>query len=1175
MKKTGLQEQFKPPSFEYRSFFPFQGAGGGRNNPAYYTKLWLTVFLSLFLYSSASNAQEVLRTNDFKNPPLSSKVHTWWHWMAGNITMEGITKDLESMKQQGISTATILNIGEIYSQNVEVPKVKFNSPEWLEMFYWALTEANRIGITIGIHPIDGFSTAGGPWITPELSMKQYTWTKTSIEGGKQVSVQLPQPIAIENYYQDVAVIAYPMTKKINLFQQAVEEVKVNNVTTDRLLIDSNPNSKVVLKKNDVVELTFNEEFTANKLALLPLLPFSWDDMSNITVHFELSSSTDGVNYHKVADLVSTGVNKTNIITFPSITSKYYRLGLSETNFVYFSEYPIAELELLKNDEEPLFSSGLTSFFEKTVRVFDVNENALDDNENTNIPSIVESSIVDITEYFSPEGNLNWKAPKGEWQVIRFGYTSTGVKNDPATHEGEGLEVNKMDTSALNFHFKSYAQKLIQKAGSYKGNTLKFILMDSWEAKFQSWTKAFPEEFLKRRGYSIYPWIPVLCGEIVGNIQLSEAFLHDFRKTIADLIDENFYKHYSNLCHRNNLEFHGEVIYSNWGGYPPLDPLKSNAWVDVPMTEFWAENNENNMVDYKPSIRPKPGFPTFAALAHDKQIIASEAYTGYAHYSETPADLKPFGDAAYCSGVNQLVLHSFVHQPFDKKPGMTLGKFGGHYNRNNPLWEFTQDWMAYQARVQYVLQKGEPVLDVVLYIGDELPQFFSKSFLNDLPFGTQAMACNYDILMNRAKVIDGMISFGGKQSFPLLLLPNRTKMDLATLKQIAHLVREGAVIYGPKPLEMLSVQEIKHETVAFHNLVDSLWGPYQDNAFGKGRIISGKPLNSVLEELGVLPDLTTNTNDPKEFMFIHKRNDNEDIYFLFNQQNKILNREILFKVTGKSPEIWNPENGSVLKPAIYAIEKNQTRIPVTFKPYESKIFIFKNESPDYFIRQVLIDNKKIFPQQQLSDSLIAVPNAVFEHEKIVYTTELTGEYTFSTHDNKIIKRKLSQPKIHNLEDLNTLIEFFPISDEVIKPVEVSKLTSLTEFEDPAIKYFAGKARYTINFAVPDNYLSASDSIVFDLGRLSATAEVILNGRLLAYAWQPNTRLAVSDILRAENKLEITVANAARNRFIGDLIQYGSVKSLWTTSPIETILNKDMPLKPSGLMGPLKLIGYSRQ
>ena len=192
---------------------------------------------------------------------------------------------------------------------------------------------------------------------------------------------------------------------------------------------------------------------------------------------------------------------------------------------------------------------------------------LDLNSTTSINPIAENSIIDISKNLSSDGTLKWNAPKGHWQVIRFGYTSTGVRNDPATPEGLGLELDKMDTAALNVHINSYAKKLIQASGKYKGNTLKFILMDSWEAQFQTWTKAFPEEFNKLRGYNIIPWIPVLCGETVGNTRLSEAFLHDFRKTISDLIDKNYYKHFSDLCHRNGMDFHGEVIYSNWGHIP--------------------------------------------------------------------------------------------------------------------------------------------------------------------------------------------------------------------------------------------------------------------------------------------------------------------------------------------------------------------------------------------------------------------------------------------------------------------------------------------------------------------------------------------------------------------------------------------------------------------------------
>ena len=123
-------------------------------------------------------------------------------------------------------------------------------------------------------------------------------------------------------------------------------------------------------------------------------------------------------------------------------------------------------------------------------------------------------------------------------------------------------------------------------------------------------------------------------------------------------------------------------------------------------------------------------------------------------------------------------------------------------------------------------------------------------------------------------------------------------------------------------------------------------------------------------------------------------------------------------------------------------------------------------------------------------------------------------------------------------------------------------------------FSGIAN-TIEFDAPESFISSSDSIVMDLGAFDATAEVSLNGKLLAYAWMPNTELAISGILKQENTLEITVADVCRNRFIGDLIQFGEVKSLFTTSPIATILNKDMPLKHSGLMGPVKLAGYKKQ
>ncbi|MBK9388716.1 MAG: hypothetical protein IPN68_00485 [Bacteroidetes bacterium] len=480
--------------------------------------------------------------------------------MGGNITKDGITKDLEAMKAQGVVQATIFNIGEIYTKTVDVPKVRFNSPEWIEMYQWALKEAARLDITIGIQTIDGFATTGGSWITPELSMKQYVWTKTSIDGGKALSIKLPEPIRVQNFYRDEAVLAFPMQENSNSFKDAYPEIEVNNLSTGNILLDGNPKSEIDFKKSHVVDIRFKADFTANKIVLYPHLPFCWDlalvDNGRIKLFFALSASNDGKTYTKVADLEFTGINEAVTASFPATRAKYFRLELIKTSFVYFGVLPIAEFELLKENELPLFQPPVTSFMEKTSSVYDLNENALDANSENTIKPISENSIIDITGYMSPDGILKWNAPKGRWQIIRFGYTSTGVMVDPASPEGLGLEVDKIDTTALNVHINSYAKKLLDAAGKYKGNTLRFFLVDSWEAQFQTWSKNFAIEFKDRRGYNILPWIPVLCGEIVGSTELSEAFLFDFRKTIADLIDQNFYRHFAALSHRNQMEFHG-------------------------------------------------------------------------------------------------------------------------------------------------------------------------------------------------------------------------------------------------------------------------------------------------------------------------------------------------------------------------------------------------------------------------------------------------------------------------------------------------------------------------------------------------------------------------------------------------------------------------------------------
>jgi hypothetical protein len=236
----------------------------------------------------------------------------------------------------GIVQATIMNIGKIYTTEIDLPKVKFNSPEWTEMFQWALEEANRLDITIGTQTIDGYCTAGGPWITPELSMKQYVWTKTTIEGtGSEISTRLPQPLTKENFYRDVAVVAFLRDEKPNSFHIEKPEINKNKISTGTLLTDANPKTTIDIRNGDVIDVIFEENFTAGKLVLLPYLPFCWDDMGKITVQFTISSSTDGKVFEKIADVDLVGVNKSISASFPETKARFFRLEMAGTNFIYF------------------------------------------------------------------------------------------------------------------------------------------------------------------------------------------------------------------------------------------------------------------------------------------------------------------------------------------------------------------------------------------------------------------------------------------------------------------------------------------------------------------------------------------------------------------------------------------------------------------------------------------------------------------------------------------------------------------------------------------------------------------------------------------------------------------------------------------------------------------------
>lgn len=1134
------------------------------------TVSFLSLMVSLCLAPVRGAEPATVEESIFRGTPKATKVHAWWHWISGNITEEGLTKDLESMHEQGISQVTILDIGGFVSTTLPVPNIKFDTPEWYSMYQHALKEAKRLGMMIGAHNCAGWSTSGGPWVTPENSMKEFVWSRSEVRGGRKVSIQLPLPPMAENYYEDAAVVAFPNTHPQNGYARSNALVMQEGLLLGRTLSDGNPMTKVGFAEESSITVAFDAPYETDEVLILPHSVFSWSKMNTLSLTVELSASTDGETFVEVETLEIVGANVPHRIKIPKTKSRFFKLtALKNKDKCY-----LAEFELLSGDDASTYLTGVHGLLQKSVAVKTSNDTLYAPSEPVGQSAISANKVIDLTSSMSGDGTLDWDVPDGNWSIVRFGYTTTGMKNKPATPEGTGLEVDKMDARAASVHFDSFAGKLLEKAGPMAGDVFKFIMIDSWECHYQNWTHAFPEEFEARRGYDILNWIPALCGEVVESPKLTDAFLHDFRETIADLIDQNYYKAMRDLCHENDIELHAEVIYGG-GKYPPLDILKSNGRMDLPMLEFWATHDkETRLQIYKPGKKPPESLATYSALASNKSVIGSEAYTSRAYYSESPASLKRFGDEAFSAGINQMILHSYVHQPIEEKPGVTLEQFGAHFNRNNPYWNHASDWMTYQARAQYLLQKGLPVVDCIFFVGDQYPQPRSYSFPRELPFGYRANPCNFDMLKNKSSIVDGKLSFGGLQQFALLALPERESMEVETLEVLRSLVKNGLVLYGPPPSRMLGMVEITEEKAAFDQLVLELWGKDSeretgDRKVGNGRVLWGREIGDVLKDLNVSPDLAATTASSTDIMYIHKRTADEDIYFVFNQTEDVVTTELQFRVTGKQPEIWQAQSGDVKEQPIYTVEGNQTRIPVTFKPSESFFFVFRNAAEKPHVTKVMKGNQFLFPVSDTAEE--SVPSATYAKGDIAFTSKTGGTYAFELSDGSKIGKHLEKPAVIDLGAGPTKLSFDPIYNASIEPISLSPLKSITELDDPAITYFAGTLNYTLRFTLTEDQLRQAESASIDFGTFDATAAVTLNGQPIGKIWTHGTEIPVRALLQQDNVLEVSLATTCRNRLIGDLREFGKIETVFTTAPTVrfNMLNGKSPLKPTGLMGPVTL------
>lgn len=578
---------------------------------------------------------------------------------------------------------------------------------------------------------------------------------------------------------------------------------------------------------------------------------------------------------------------------------------------------------------------------------------------TNLPPdqvIDPQREVNLTAQLQPGGRLAWSVPPGRWTIMRLGHTSTGVENAPAPASGRGLECDKLSKEGIEANFAGMMGPLIRNAGKHAGRALAATHIDSWENGAQNWTARMREEFQTRRGYDPLPFLPAVSGRVVGSHDQAERFLWDLRQTISELVLENYAGHLRTLAQRHGLRLSIEA----YGG--PCDDLPYAGRADEPMCEFWIGGSAFNTVKGMAS----------AAHTYGKPILGAEAFTAadQEKWLEHPASIKSLGDRAFCDGVNRFVFHRYALQPWrDRRPGMTMGPWGLHYERTQTWWEWSRPWHEYLARCQFLLRQGRFVADLCFLNPEASPQ--------DFP-GHDTPGYDYDhgaaeMVLQRMSVRDGRLVLPDGMSYRLLVLPDVPTMTPALLRKIRDLVSAGATVLGSAPQRSPSLSHYPQCDDEVRSLARELWGGagaasaggLPGRTFGQGRVISGMAPEKTLASLGVPPDFTSRPH----LRFIHRRTDEMDFYFVANPKAQSLEALATFRVTGKRPELWWPDSGRIEPAPAWESHEGTTTMPLRLEPSGSVFVVFRpNSTPADPIVALTRDGQALLPPPALAPKL---------------------------------------------------------------------------------------------------------------------------------------------------------------------------------------------------------------
>lgn len=1051
----------------------------------------------------------------FTHPPKSARPWVFWYWMNGCVSAEGITADLEAMQRIGIGGAYLMPIRGPSERSACEHPIAQMTPEWWELLRHTMREARRLDLELGMHACDGFAVAGGPWIDPQHSMQKVVWSTTRVNAASAVPLRLPQPETNEDYYRDIAVLAFPSL--VSAEQADTQPLAITTSLPDfdaSFLSTGEPGKRVRREDPGWIEFRYSLPFTCRSITITP-------DGNNYQAHrLLLEVSDDGKNYRRVCRLTPPRhgwQNGDGTVTHSIVptTATHFRFqfdkegsepGSEELDSAKWS--PVLKVQRIELACEP----RIHQYRGKSGAVWRISERTTNDQ----IPQelcIRREELVDLTDKLGADGTLDWKAPPGEWTILRMGHTSTGMRNETGG-AAQGLECDKLNRAAVELQFVKWFGEIRRQVGPELANeVLRVFHVDSWECGSQNWTAGFREYHKTKHGCDPVLHLPAMAGYPVESVDASENFLRDVRETISELLTQNFFHTLRELSHNCGCQFSAECVAPTM----LCDGMQHFREVDIPMGEFWlnspTHDKPNDILD-----------AVSAAHVYGKPVVQAEAFTELRmNWREKPSELKSLGDLHLCLGVNRLVFHVFTHNPcLDRRPGMTLDNIGLFFQRDQTWWEPARAWIDYLSRCQALLQVGDPVVDIAVYTGDELPRrsLLPEKLVPLLPglLGDKVVAretkrlanegvpitesppgvrhganintpgdwvdalhgyhydsLNYDALSQHTRVKSGKLCLEGGSCYSLLVCPPE---EARMSKQLRGIVSRANSRF---PVA---------EKFAAANLA----------SLGLPRDFSAKEITGEAAD-GIA--------------WTHRRTKSADVYFVSNQLQKSRTLCASFRVTGRLPETWDPVTGECNSCQLWKAGEALTQLELELPPIGSLFVIFQTVSATR------------------EKAKASVPNSL----KVV--GQLNGPW---------------------------IVRFEPGRGAPIQAQRFDSLQDWTTQADPTIRFYSGTAIYEKTFSWNRVPLSG-EKVWLDLGEVKDLGVVQLNGKECGIAWTPPYRVEIRAALRqGENKLEIAVTNTWHNRLLGEALKPAAQRTTWTTASLPP---KDSALEPSGLLGPVTL------